>query len=98
VLLFGLGGVFVEVFKDVSFRVAPITMDDATDMMTELKAYPLLKGIRGKKPSDMDTLGDALLKVSGMMMKEGAIMELDLNPTIAYERGCRIVDARVILK
>jgi acyl-CoA synthetase (NDP forming) len=98
VLLFGLGGVFVEVFKDVSFRVAPITMDDATDMMTELKAYPLLKGIRGKKPSDMDALGDALMKVSGMMMKEGAIMELDLNPTIAYEKGCRIVDARVILK
>jgi acyl-CoA synthetase (NDP forming) len=97
VLLFGLGGIFVEVFKDVSFRVAPIEREDAVEMISELKALPLLKGIRGRKPSDLDALIDALLRVSVMMMKEERIKELDLNPTLAYEKGCRVVDARVIL-
>jgi acetyl-CoA synthetase (ADP-forming) len=97
VLLFGLGGIFVEVFKDVSFRVAPIEREDAVEMISELKALPLLKGIRGKKPSDFDALVDSLLKVSDMMVREERIKELDLNPTLAYEKGCRIVDARVIL-
>jgi len=98
VLLFGLGGVFVEVFKDVSFRVAPITKEDALEMMSELKAYPLLKGVRGREPADTEALVDALLKVSNMMLQEKIIAELDLNPTIAYPKGCRVVDARVILR
>lgn len=98
VILFGLGGIFVEIFKDVSFRVAPITKGDALDMMSELKAYPLLKGARGRAPADIEALAGTLLKVSGMMMQEPIIQELDLNPTIAYEKGCRIVDARVILR
>lgn len=98
VLLFGLGGIFVEIFKDVSFRVSPITRDDALDMMSELKAYPLLKGIRGREPADTEALADALLKVSDMMLSEGMVAELDLNPTIAYAKGCRVVDARVILR
>lgn len=97
VVLFGLGGIFVEVFKDVSFRVAPIDREDASEMISELKALPLLKGIRGRKPSDMEALISSLVKVSEMMMKEEKIKELDLNPTLAYERGCRVVDARVIL-
>jgi len=98
VILFGLGGIFVEVFKDVSFRVAPITREDAMDMISELKAYPILKGIRGRKPSDVEGIVDSLLKVSSMMMDVVEIKELDLNPTIVYEKGCRIVDARIILK
>jgi len=97
VILFGLGGIFVEVFKDVSFRVAPITREDAGEMISELKALPLLKGIRGRKPSDIDALISSLMKVSDMMMKEEKIKELDLNPTLSYEKGCRVVDARVIL-
>jgi acetyl-CoA synthetase (ADP-forming) len=97
VLLFGLGGIFVEVFKDVSFRVAPIEREDALEMISELKALPLLRGIRGRKPSDIDALVDSLLRVSEMMMREERIKELDLNPTLAYEKGCRVVDARVIL-
>lgn len=97
VLMFGLGGVFVEVFKDVSFRVAPINEMDAEEMISELKAYPLLKGIRGRKPSDTGSIVDALLKVSKMMVENEWIKELDLNPVIAYEKGCRVVDARVIL-
>jgi len=98
VVLFGLGGIFVEVFKDVSFRVAPITGEDAVDMIAELKAYPILKGMRGKGPLDTESIVDSLLKVSSMMMDVAEIKELDLNPTIVYEKGCRIVDARVILK
>jgi acyl-CoA synthetase (NDP forming) len=97
VILFGLGGIFVEIFKDVSFRVAPITREDAAEMISELKALPLLKGVRGRKPSDIDALISSLMKVSDMMMKEDKIKELDLNPTLSYERGCRVVDARVIL-
>lgn len=98
VLMFGLGGIFVEVFKDVSFRVAPLSKDDAIEMVSELKAYPLLKGIRGRKPSDINSLAEAIVKVSEMMMELPQISEVDLNPTIAYEVGYRIVDARVLLK
>jgi acetyl-CoA synthetase (ADP-forming) len=98
VILFGLGGIFVEIFKDVSFRVAPITKEDAMEMITELKAYPILKGIRGRSPSDVEAVAASLLKVSSMVMDLPEIKELDLNPTIVYEKGCRIVDARVIMK
>lgn len=97
VLMFGLGGIFVEVFKDVAFRVAPIERADAEEMISELKAYPVLRGIRGRKPSDMEGIIDALLRVSRMVKDLEEIKEIDLNPVIVYERGCRIVDARVIL-
>jgi len=97
VILFGLGGIFVEIFKDVSFRVAPLGKVDATEMISELKALPLLKGARGRKPADINALVDSLLRVSDMMVREVAIKELDLNPTIAYEKGCLVLDARVIL-
>lgn len=97
VILFGLGGIFVEIFKDVSFRVAPLDRVDALEMISELKALPLLKGARGRKPADLEALVDALMRVSDMMVKEEAIKELDLNPTIAYEKGCLVLDARVIL-
>ncbi|MEJ5293531.1 MAG: acetate--CoA ligase family protein [Candidatus Methanosuratincola sp.] len=98
VLMFGLGGIFVEVFKDVSFRVAPIDRGDAEEMISELKAYPVLKGIRGRKPSDIEGIIDALLKVSRMVTELGEVKEIDLNPVIVYEKGSRIVDARMILQ
>lgn len=98
VLMFGLGGVFVEVFKDVSFRVAPISKDDAIEMISELKAYPILRGIRGRKPSDIQSVSDALLKVSKIMLEIPQITEVDLNPTIVYEDGYKIVDARILMK
>ncbi|MEM4658597.1 MAG: acetate--CoA ligase family protein [Candidatus Methanosuratincola sp.] len=97
VLMFGLGGIFVEVFKDVAFRVAPIDRADAEEMISELKAYPVLRGIRGRKPSDIEGIIDSLLRVSRMVTDLGEIKEIDLNPVIVYEKGCRIVDARVIL-
>lgn len=97
VVMIGLGGIFVEIFKDVSFRVAPIEQDDAVEMLSELKAYPILRGIRGRKPADVESLVNSLLTVSRMMVELEAIEELDLNPVIVYEKGCRVVDARVIL-
>ncbi|MDD1775810.1 MAG: acetate--CoA ligase family protein [Candidatus Methanomethylicus sp.] len=98
VIMFGLGGIFVEVFKDIAFRVAPLTKYDAMDMISELKAYVILKGIRGKKPSDIDSIATTLMKVSEMMSSLEEIAELDFNPTIVYESGYKIVDARIILK
>ncbi len=97
VIMFGLGGIFVEIFKDVSFRVAPIEREDAIEMINELKALPLLKGARGRKPVDLDSIYESLMKASRLMIENDAVEELDLNPTIGYEDGCKVVDARVIL-
>lgn len=97
-IMFGLGGIFVELLKDVSFRVAPITADDALEMITQLKAYPLLKGFRNSPPADVDALVDVLLSTSRLMMENPEIKELDLNPVLAYQKGAKAVDARIILE
>jgi len=96
-LMFGLGGIFVEVLKDVSFRVAPITRYDAEEMIKEIKGYPILEGIRGQPPVDLDALIDILLKVSDLSMDHPEIDQLDLNPIFAYPEGAKAVDARIIL-
>jgi acetyl-CoA synthetase (ADP-forming) len=99
VVMFGLGGVFVEVLKDVSFRVAPLSDADADDMVREVRGYRVLEGFRGSPPRDLDALKKVILGVSRMMVEVGEIAELDLNPVILYPRGegALIVDARVIL-
>jgi len=97
-VLFGLGGIFVEVFKDVSLRVAPVDGAMALDMIKEIKGYPILKGARGKKGVDIDALADIIVKTSGLMMAEGDVLELDMNPVMAYEKGAIAVDARALLK
>lgn len=97
-IMFGLGGIFVELLKDVNFRVAPITAEDAMQMITQLKAYPLLKGFRNTPPSDIDALADVLLKTSKLVMENPEIKELDLNPVLAYPKGAKTVDARIILE
>ncbi len=97
-LMFGLGGIFVEIFKDVSFRIAPITPDDAKEMITELKSYPLLKGFRNTPPADIDALVNILCNTSRLIMDHPEIKELDLNPVIAYQKGAKTVDARIILE
>ncbi|MBS7287170.1 MAG: acetate--CoA ligase family protein [Candidatus Freyarchaeota archaeon] len=96
-LMFGLGGIFVEVLKDVSFRVAPITRYDAEEMIKEIKAYPILQGIRGQPPADIEALIDILLRVSNLAIDHPEIDQLDLNPIFAYSRGAKAVDARIIL-
>jgi len=96
-LMFGLGGIFVEVYKDVSFRVAPIGIEEALDMISEIKGYLILKGIRGKKPADIDAIARVLVSVSEMAQKEN-IIELDINPLIAGETGAIAVDARALIE
>ena len=97
-LMFGLGGVFVEVLKDVTFRIAPITEQDAREMITEVKAYPILKGYRGQPPADIDSIVKILQSTSRLVMDHQEIKELDLNPIIVYEKGAKTVDARIILE
>jgi acyl-CoA synthetase (NDP forming) len=96
--MFGLGGTFVEIMKDVSFRVAPINEDDARQMISEVKAYPILLGYRGQPPRDIDTIVKILLNTSKLVMDHQDIKELDLNPVIVYEKGAKTVDARIILE
>jgi acyl-CoA synthetase (NDP forming) len=96
-LMFGLGGIFVEVYKDVSFRVAPIGLKEALDMISEIKGYPILKGIRGRKPADIDSIARVLVSVSEVAQKEN-IIELDINPLIAGETGAIAVDARALIE
>lgn len=97
-VMFGLGGIFVEVLKDVTFRVAPITVDEAREMITEVKAYPLLKGYRNLPPADIEAIVRILLNTSRLVMEHQEIKELDLNPIMVYEKGAKTVDARIILE
>jgi acetyl-CoA synthetase (ADP-forming) len=97
-VMFGLGGIFVEVLKDVTFRVAPITEEEACEMITEVKAYPLLKGYRNTPPADIGAIMKILLNTSRLVMEHQEIEEFDLNPIMVYEKGAKTVDARIILE
>ena len=96
-LMFGLGGIFVEVYKDVSFRIVPIDRNEALGMISEIKGYPILKGIRGKKKADINAIADVLVSVSEMAEKEN-IIELDINPLMVDEKGVVAVDARAMVE
>lgn len=97
-LMFGLGGILVEVLKDVSFRIVPLTRQDARQMVREVKGYPLLEGYRGQPPADVAKLEDALLALSSFLEQHQEIKEVDLNPVFAYRDGIMAVDARVVLE
>jgi acetate---CoA ligase (ADP-forming) len=94
---FGLGGIYVEVLRDVQFRVAPLTDHDVDELLHGIRGLPLLQGYRGHTPADLDALRDLLLRVSRLAVEVPEIVELDLNPVIALPpgKGCRIVDARL---
>jgi len=98
VIMFGLGGILVEILKDVSFRIVPLVRRDAAEMIREIKGYPLLEGYRGQEPVDVSNLEELLLKVSDFVEKNPDIGELDLNPVFAYKDGAVAVDARVVLE
>jgi len=98
VLMFGLGGILVEVLKDVSFRIVPVTRRDAREMIKEIKGYPILKGFRGQEPADIASLEQLIVKISKFVDKHPEIKELDLNPIFAYKDGAVAVDARIILE
>jgi acyl-CoA synthetase (NDP forming) len=98
VLMFGLGGILVEVLKDVSFRIVPVTERDAREMIREIKGYPILEGYRGQKPASISALEKLIVKVSQFVEKNPQIKELDLNPIFAYPDKAVAVDARIILE
>ena len=98
VLMFGLGGILVEVLKDVSFRIVPVTERDAREMIREIKGYPVLQGYRGQKPTSIPALEQLIIKVSQFVEKNPQIKELDLNPIFAYLDKAVAVDARIILE
>jgi acyl-CoA synthetase (NDP forming) len=97
VIMFGLGGIFVEVLKDVSFRVAPLAEEDIDEMIKEIKGYKILTGIRGEKAKDINAIKSILAKLSEIAINHAEIEEIDLNPVIVHEKGVSIVDSRIII-
>jgi acetyltransferase len=99
-LMFGIGGIFVEVFQDVEFRLAPIGRNEARRMIRSIKGYKLLKGFRGRPETDIETLQKALVSLSDLVRNHPEITELDINPLLVHARGegATLVDCRLILK
>lgn len=98
-MMFGLGGIYVEALKDVSFRIAPFSRQEAREMIAEIRSYSLLKGVRGEKPSDIEAIVDTLLRLSQLVTDFPEIMEMDINPLIVFEAGRGVVgvDMRLVL-
>ena len=97
VIMFGLGGIFVEVLKDISFRILPIEERDAEEMINEIKGSKILKGARGEGPKDIKAIKKLLMKISQLVMENPEIKEIDLNPVFVFDKGLQVVDARMIL-
>ncbi len=97
VVMFGMGGIYVEVLKDVTFRIAPVTNTEAQEMISTIKTNRLLQGVRGEKPSDTQKLSECIQKISQLVTDFGEIKELDLNPVLVFEKGkgCKVVDVRI---
>jgi len=98
VIMFGFGGVLVEILKDISFRIVPVSKRDANEMIKEIKGYPLLQGYRGQEAVDIPSLEELIVKVSQLAEQNPQIKELDLNPIFAYKDGSTAVDARIVLE
>lgn len=96
-IMFGLGGIYVEILKDVSFRIVPVNAVDADEMVQEIRSFPLLKGARGEKPVDIDSIVDAVLRLSLLSSDFPLIQELDINPLVVSEGGATALDARIII-
>ena len=97
VVMFGLGGIMVEVLKDVSFRVVPLAERDAAQMIDEIKGKAILDGVRGQPPADKGAIKHAILKVSEFVERNPDVQELDLNPILVYNDGAIAVDARIVI-
>jgi len=95
--MFGLGGIFVEILKDVAFRIVPLEQSDAGEMISEIKGKKLLEGYRGQEPVDVACLKQMLVKLSDFVHATPGIEEIDMNPVIAYRNDAVVVDARIIL-
>ena len=97
VIMFGLGGIYVEVLKDVSFKITPVTQREASEMLESLQASALLKGVRGQAGADLAALAEIIQRVSQMLTDNPEIRELDINPVFAFERGAKAADVRVMI-
>jgi acyl-CoA synthetase (NDP forming) len=97
VLMFGLGGIFIEIIKDVSLRVAPITKEEAIEMIKETKGVKILEGARGKKKADLDKIAEMLVNLSNLSMKEERIQSIDFNPVMINGNNICITDFRIII-
>jgi succinyl-CoA synthetase beta subunit len=97
-IMFGIGGIFTEIYDDVAFRVAPIDKIDALNLIHELKGSKILEGIRGKPPADLNSIINILISVSNLMMEHDAVSQLDLNPVLVYSDSACAVDSRIIIR
>ena len=98
IIMFGLGGIYVEVLKDVTFRVAPVPKGEIERMVREIDSYPILAGVRGERRKDVGAIVDAIYRVGMLVNKFEEISELDINPLMVYEKGAKVVDARMVIK
>ncbi|MGC8975961.1 MAG: acetate--CoA ligase family protein [Thermoprotei archaeon] len=100
VILFGLGGIFVEVLKDVSFRITPLTRYDAETMLTEIKAAKILDGYRGTPPRDKEAIIDIIMKLAKFMEEHESVTDVDLNPVMVFEvgKGAKVADVRILVR
>jgi acetyltransferase len=98
-MMFGLGGIYVEALRDVAFRVAPFDRRVAREMMGEIQAYNLLRGVRGERPSDLEAAAETLLRLSQLVMDFPEIVEFDINPVTVFEEGQGVIgiDMRLVL-
>jgi acetyltransferase len=96
---FGLGGIYVEALKDVAFRIAPFSRQEASEMIHEIRSYPLLEGVRGEAPADHEAMIDALMRIGQLVTDFPEIVELDINPLTVFEedRGAVAIDMRLVL-
>lgn len=97
-ILFGLGGIYVEVLQDVTFRLAPVSERAARTMVTEIRSAPLLRGVRGEEPSDLDAVAEVIQRVSQLVMDFPEIVELDINPLVVHPTGAIALDARLSIQ
>jgi acyl-CoA synthetase (NDP forming) len=96
-VMFGLGGIYVEVLRDVSFRIVPVSLSDAYEMIGEIRAIQLLRGVRGEKPADIGIIAESIVRLSGLASDFPIIRELDINPLVIHEKGAIALDARIII-
>lgn len=98
VVMFGTGGVSVELMQDVSFRLAPLDRDEAIEMIKEVRGFPLLEGYRGDSAKDVDAIAEVIIKIANIVEGVNGIKELEINPLVVYEKGAIAVDARAVLR
>lgn len=97
VVMFGMGGIYIEVFKDVQFRLAPLSRDEALRQIKETRISELLKGVRGQQPSDVDALATLIVNTGKLIYDFTEVREIDFNPVLSYPDGCMAVDARIVI-